>query len=117
MLGRLLARLKHLGTLAGAPAVMACAGTPDAVVDVGARNLHCPRSEIEVALNRQTRTVREYAVACNFVYTMVHCSPSGCRPAPVKPPVIGDVAFFEEDPETLEWRIAEAPSTRDLHPR
>jgi hypothetical protein len=87
-----------------------CASTPDAVIDVGARNLHCPRSEIEVALNLETRLVREYAVACNFVYTLVHCSPSGCRPAAVKPPCFGgDLPCFEEDPETLEWKLAEGP--------
>jgi hypothetical protein len=91
---------------------LACAGTPDAVLDAGARNLHCPRSEIEVALNRETRSVREYAVACNFTYTLVHCTKSGCHPAPVRPPCVGDVPCFEEDPETLEWRMAEAtPAT------
>src|SRR5262245_32529323 len=78
---------------------LACAGAPDAVLDAGARNLHCPRSEIEVALNRETRSVREYAVACNFTYTLVHCTKSGCHPAPVRPPCVGDVPCFEEDPE------------------
>jgi hypothetical protein len=112
MLPRLPKRLGLLGALAGSLSFVACAGTPDAAIDVGARNLRCPRSEVEVALNRQTRLVREYAVACNFIYTMVHCTASGCRPAPVKPPSVGDVAFFEEDPETLEWRVAEAPSVR-----
>ncbi len=88
----------------------ACAGAPDTVVDAGARNLHCPRSEIEVVLNRETRSVREYAVACNFTYTLVHCTKGGCAPAPVKPPCVGDIPCFEEDPETLEWRLAEAPT-------
>lgn len=88
----------------------ACAGTPDAVIDAGARNLQCPRSEIEVALNRETRSVREYAVACNFTYTLVHCTKEGCALAPVKPPCVGDVPCFEEDPETLTWRMAEAPT-------
>jgi hypothetical protein len=88
---------------------LACAGAPDVVIDTGARNLHCPRSEVEVALNRETRSVREYAVACNFTYTLVHCTKSGCQPAPVKPPCVGDVPCFEEDPETLQWRMAEAP--------
>jgi hypothetical protein len=91
---------------------LACARTPDAVLEAGARNLHCPRAEIEVALNRETRSVREYAVACNFTYTLVHCTKSGCRPAPVRPPCVGDVPCFEEDPETLEWRMAEAPLSR-----
>lgn len=103
-------------TLRGAGAVLvalalvplACTRAPDAVIEAGARNLHCPRSEIEVALNRETRSVREYAVACNFTYTLVHCTDSGCRPAPVKPPCVGDAPCFEEDPETLEWRLAEA---------
>jgi hypothetical protein len=87
----------------------ACTRTPDAVIEAGARNLQCPRSEIEVVLHRETRSVREYAVACNFIYTLVHCTKSGCRSAPVKPPCVGDLPCFEEDPETLEWRIAEGP--------
>lgn len=89
--------------------LLGCTRTPDAVIEAGARNLHCPRSELEVALNRETRSVREYAVACNFTYTLVHCTKSGCRPAPVKPPCVGDAPCFEEDPETLEWRMAEGP--------
>ena len=88
---------------------VACAKTPDAVIQTGSQNLRCAREEIEVALNRETRSVREYAVACNFTYTLVHCTKSGCHPAPVKPPCVSDAPCFEEDPETLEWRMAEAP--------
>ncbi len=89
-----------LGSFAG------CASAPDAVLDVGARNLQCGRSELEVALNRETPSVREYAVACNFMYTLVHCTDRGCRPASVKPPCVGNLPCFEEDPETLEWKLA-----------
>jgi hypothetical protein len=103
--------LRHVAVVLVALGIapLACTRTPDAVIEAGARNLHCPRSELEVALNRETRSVREYAVACNFTYTLVHCTKSGCRPAPVKPPCVGDTPCFEEDPETLEWRMAEAP--------
>lgn len=84
-----------------------CASAPDAVLETGSRNLHCPRRELEVALNRETTQVREYAVACNFMYTRVHCTKAGCRPAPLEPPCVGNLPCFEEDPITLEWRLPE----------
>ncbi|HTQ06254.1 MAG TPA: hypothetical protein VMI54_20470 [Polyangiaceae bacterium] len=84
-----------------------CATAPDSVRDVAASSLHCPREELEVALNRQTHTVREYAVACNFMYTRVHCTAQGCKPAEVEPPCLGNMPCFEEDPETLTWKLSE----------
>lgn len=87
--------------------IPSCASAPDAVLETGSRNLHCPRSELEVALNRETSQVREYAVACNFTYTRVHCTKEGCRSAPLEPPCVGNLPCFEEDPITLEWRLPE----------
>jgi len=84
-----------------------CASAPDAVLEAGGRNLHCPRRELEVALNRETAQVREYAVACNFMYTRVHCTKTGCYSAPLEPPCVGNLPCFEEDPVTLEWRLPE----------
>jgi hypothetical protein len=84
----------------------ACAGSePAAVLQVGSRNLRCPRSEVSTELNRATPKVREYVVGCDFMYTRVHCTERGCHPAEVKPPCIGDMPCFEEDPVTLEWRL------------
>jgi hypothetical protein len=95
----------------------ACArGAPDAAVASGARSLHCGRAELESTLNRETPKVREYVVACNFMYTRVQCSDGGCRPAAVEPPCIGKKDCFEEDPVTLEWKppaaLAHAETTR-----
>jgi len=91
-----------------------CASAPDAVKDLAVRKLHCANHEVEVALNRETRSVREYAVGCNFMYTLVHCTDQGCAPAETKPPCIGTMPCFEEDPETLTWRLAatDAPKRR-----
>ena len=84
-----------------------CAGTTEhtTVLQVGSRNLKCPRSELESTLSRSTPKVREYLVGCDFMYSRVHCSDKGCHPAEVKPPCIGDLPCFEEDPITLEWRL------------
>jgi hypothetical protein len=84
----------------------ACASSETAaVMQMGSRNLRCPRSELSSELNRVTPTVREYVVGCDFMYTRVHCTEKGCHPAAVKPPCIGDMPCFEEDPVTLEWRL------------
>ncbi|HWP05895.1 MAG TPA: hypothetical protein VNN72_09145 [Polyangiaceae bacterium] len=87
--------------------VTSCASTPDAVLETGGMNLSCPRKDLEVALNRETPVVREYAVACNFMYTRVHCTKAGCRSAPLEPPCVANLPCFEEDPVTLEWRLPE----------
>jgi hypothetical protein len=84
-----------------------CASAPDAVLEAGGRNLQCPHRDLEVALNRETSLVREYAVACNFMYTRVHCKKNGCYSAPLEPPCVGNLPCFEEDPVTLEWRLPE----------
>lgn len=86
--------------------VAGCAGSaPDAVLQVGTRNLRCPRSEVSSELHRTTPKVREYLVGCDFMYTRVHCTDAGCHPAEIKPPCIGEGPCFEEDPVTLEWRL------------
>jgi hypothetical protein len=83
-----------------------CAGTEQAtVLQVGAQNLKCPRSELETTLSRTTPKVREYLVGCDFMFSRVHCTDRGCRLADVKPPCIGDMPCFEEDPITLKWRL------------
>jgi hypothetical protein len=88
-----------------------CASSaPDSVLQVGSRNLRCPRSEVSTELNRTTPKVREYLVGCDFMYTRVHCTDAGCRPAEIKPPCIGDGPCFEEDPVTLEWRLPKVAS-------
>ena len=76
-----------------------------AVLQMGSRNLKCPRSELSSELNRVTPKVREYLVGCDFMFTRVHCTDKGCHPAEVKPPCIGEMPCFEEDPVTLEWRL------------
>lgn len=84
----------------------ACASSePAGVLQVGSRNLKCQRSEVATTLNRTTPKVREYLVGCDFMYTRVQCTDSECHPAQVKPPCIGDLPCFEEDPVTLEWRL------------
>jgi len=86
----------------------ACArDAPVAAVNAGMRNLKCPRSDVELTLARETPKVREYVVACDFMYTRVHCSDRGCQPAPLQPPCVGD-ACFEEDPVTLQWKLKSA---------
>jgi hypothetical protein len=95
-----------------ASCLAACArDAPLAAVNAGMHNLKCPRSDIETSLVRQTPKVREYVVACDFMYTRVHCSDHGCQPAPLQPPCTGDLCF-EEDPVTLQWK----PKTVDRSP-
>ena len=55
-------------------------------------------------LNRETRRVREYYVACDFTYTTVRCADGRCFPAKPKPPCFGG-GCFTEDPVTLEWTL------------
>src|ERR1051325_12084882 len=83
-----------------------CAGAEQtSVLQVGSQNLRCPRSELESTLSRTTPKVREYLVGCDFMFSRVLCNEQGCHLAEVKPPCIGDVPCFEEDPITLEWRL------------
>jgi hypothetical protein len=65
--------------------------------------IRCASGDIEAGVERETAQVREWYVGCDFVYTRVHCTSAGCRPAPQKPPCIGELPCFEEDPVTLEW--------------
>ncbi len=77
---------------------------------VAARNLHCPQTEMESELNRETPKVREYYVACDFTYTTVRCAGDRCFPAKPKPPCVGGDCFTE-DPVTLEWTLEDPPLT------
>lgn len=86
-----------------------------ALLAVAARNLHCPQTEMEFALNRQTPKVREYVVACDFTYTTVRCADGRCFPAKPKPPCVAGFCF-EEDPLTLEWTLADGPPRRPTDP-
>jgi hypothetical protein len=70
-----------------------------------ADRLKCPSGDIEAGMNRKTARVREWYVGCDFVYTRVHCTDEGCQPAPTKPPCIGELPCFKEDPETLQWSL------------
>ena len=91
-------------------AITACAAAePSAVLRIGAKNLNCPRSEVETALNRQTPKVREYLVGCNFMYTRVHCTNAGCYAAKPEPPCFEGIPCFKEDPVTLEWVLEDPP--------
>jgi hypothetical protein len=72
--------------------------------------LKCPSGDFEAGVARETTKVREWYVGCDFIYARVHCDESGCHPAPVKPPCIGDLQCFEEDPVTLEWELTKTAS-------
>ncbi len=89
-----------------ASVLSACAGSTErpALLAVAARNLRCPRTELEFALNRETPKVREYLVACEFTYTTVRCADGRCYAAKPKPPCVGG-SCFTEDPVTLEWTL------------
>ncbi|HEV8248149.1 MAG TPA: hypothetical protein VGP93_20380 [Polyangiaceae bacterium] len=89
---------------------------PAEVLQVGSRNLRCPRAEMDAALNRQTPKVREYLVGCDFMYTRVHCSESGCYPAKVKPPCLAGTKApcFKEDPVTLDWTLDQGIAEADV---
>lgn len=87
-----------------------CAATePDAVTQVGSRNLRCQRSEVETALHRESALVREYYVGCDFMYTRVLCDKANasCHPAKAQPPCFAG-GCFKEDPITFEWELDEA---------
>lgn len=109
-----------LGVL-GAAALSGCAGAsePNAVLRVGSRNLRCPQSDLETALNRESSQVREYYVGCDFMYTRVLCTkPSGaqatsqCHPAKPQPPCFGG-GCFKENPTTFEWELDETLASAD----
>jgi len=78
------------------------------VKSVAVKQLNCPADEVYAVINRTTPEVREWIVGCEFYYTRVHCGRAGCEPARPKPPCIGNLECFEEDPLTLEWTLASA---------
>jgi len=86
----------------------ACAsGAPEGVLETGAKKLRCSRSELETTLSRDTGTVREYYVGCNFMFARVHCRGERCYPASPEPPCMPKMPCFKEDPKTLEWTLDE----------
>lgn len=95
--------------------VSACAGgEPSAVLQVGSRNLRCPRGDLQTALNRESTKAREYYVGCDFMFTRVLCDKNGeaCHPAEAKPPCFGG-GCWKEDPETFEWELDEAVASAE----
>ena len=91
--------------VAAVVAVGCSAGAPDGVIETGTRQLRCSRSELDTTLNRDTGTVREYYVGCNFMYARVQCRGERCYPAHPEPPCMPNMPCFEEDPKTLEWKL------------
>jgi hypothetical protein len=73
--------------------------------------LRCPKADIEAVLLRETPAVREWGIACDFTYTRVHCTDAGCRRAEPKPPCMGELTCFEENPTTLAWEFPRPPGT------
>ncbi len=78
---------------------------------VAQSNLMCSPAEMHAGVERQTPNVREWYVGCDFTYTRVHCSDGGCVQAEPKPPCLGDLRCFEEDPVTLRWELAPEETT------
>jgi hypothetical protein len=85
-----------------------------AVLRVGSRNLRCPTSDLETALQRESSQAREYYVGCDFMYTRVLCDKPGagqtasqCHPAKPQPPCVGG-RCFKENPLTFEWELDES---------
>lgn len=84
-----------------------------AVLRVGSRNLRCPTSDLETALQRESSQAREYYVGCDFMYTRVLCDKPGagqtasqCHPAKPQPPCFAG-GCFKENPVTFEWELDE----------
>jgi hypothetical protein len=89
------------------------ASETNAVLRVGSRNLRCPQSDLETALQRESSQVREYYVGCDFIYTRVLCTKPApgqvatqCHPAKPQPPCFGG-GCFKENPNTFEWELDE----------
>jgi hypothetical protein len=70
---------------------------------VAAQRLRCEPNEMNAELERETPVVREWITGCNFTYTRVHCTKSGCYQAPPKPPCMDNMPCLVEDPMTLQW--------------
>ncbi|HEX2732861.1 MAG TPA: hypothetical protein VHM70_14730 [Polyangiaceae bacterium] len=106
-----------IGSLAGGSvfALLVCAcANPEALQanQVAAERLHCDPETMAAGVERETAQVREWIVGCNFTYTRVHCRGHSCYQAPPKPPCIGNLPCFVEDPVTLEWVLQDAPKPR-----
>jgi hypothetical protein len=79
---------------------------PNAILNIGSRNLRCPQSDLETALQRQSSETEEYYVGCDFMYTRVLCDKrsAACHPAKPQPPCFGG-GCFKENPITFEWEL------------
>jgi hypothetical protein len=90
------------------------AGEPSAVLQVGSRNLRCPRGDLETAIHRESNQVREYYVGCDFMFTRVLCDKiaGACHPAKARPPCFGG-GCFKENPETFEWELDQTLAQAD----
>ena len=99
-------RVLGLTVLLGCWSAVACASQePMTVKSVAVKQLRCAPDDVYAIVNRTTPEVREWIVGCEFYYARVHCSKAGCQPAPPKPPCIGELTCFEEDPVTLKWEL------------
>jgi hypothetical protein len=78
---------------------------PLGVRNVAIQDLRCAPDDVYAVLNRTTPKVREWIVGCEFYYRRVLCSDAGCAPAGPKPPCLGELQCFDEDPVTLEWTM------------
>ena len=79
---------------------------PNAIMSIGSRNLRCPQSDLETALQRESTETQEYYVGCDFMYTRVLCDKrtATCHPAKPQPPCFGG-GCFKENPVTFEWEL------------
>jgi hypothetical protein len=97
------------GLVAGLFCLLAGCASPEAAQarTVAANRMQCPPEDLVAGIERETPEVREWVVGCNFSYTRVHCTDEGCRQAEPKPPCIGDIPCFKEDPVSLRWVLSE----------
>ncbi len=93
------------GCFAGILLLGCAAHEPLAVRNVAIRKLNCSPDDVYTVVNRTTSKVREWIVGCDFYYTRVLCSEDGCAPAKPRPPCIGELECFDEDPVTLQWTL------------
>ena len=114
--GKAVASLVALGCLLGCSS---WGSESSAVLRVGSRNLRCPTSDLETALQRESSQAREYYVGCDFMYTRVLCDNPGkgqtasqCHPAKPQPPCFAG-GCFKENPVTFEWELDETVASAE----
>ena len=72
---------------------------------IAASDRTCSEHELSAGIERETEEVREWIVGCNFTYVRVHCTDDSCVRAEPKPPCMGDLPCFVENPVTLKWEL------------